>query len=720
MMATGSPTSAVGSRALARLSMLMMTVALGACGGGGGGGDAPAPGPAPAPPPVTVAPALSLKADAASVSAGDAAVGLHAALVGGTDPVLWTLSGPGTLSAAAGADITYIPPDADSLDADATATVTVGAGSAPTKSVDIAVAAVDRAGHHWTMARASARTFVDVAYANGAFVALTGSGFSHSADGLSWTDVPAYPPAAAAAWGDAGWVAVGTSGNVFTSADGAAWTNLPNAIPAALGSVVFGNHTYLAYGNQAAAVSTDGVHWTIVNELLSQVAFGNGQFMALRQTPATFGSDVHPYVSTDGVHWQPATDLPGLYGLVFSDGQFVATTGSWYETTSDGSTWVGVPMPLGFGIGRMRQAGDALFELEGFDMGVQLAGGGWQRAGTGNFLSMPAAVAASADRYVGVSWDGWITTSVDALHWSTQVEGSYGQLNAIDFVDGEFVAASTLGQVLRSADGVDWSKAAMLSGTYTPLLYPEGMVHGGGTLVAVGSAGSMAGAGGASGMWLRSSDDGVTWARAATTPPAEGLFGLAYDGHRFVAVSASGGIYASPDGDAWGRLSTAPTASFYRGIAYGGGTYLVYGTGGLVGTSPDGVTWVPPDPAALAGPAATTTRVDAAMWDGTRFVVTGTWTFASFSPAGSFAAVSTDGRQWTVKTAPALANATALTRCGSEYVAVGNGMLASSVDGLNWNAHGSLPGATQLDAVACCNDRFVGVGYGSAIVTSTR
>jgi hypothetical protein len=674
-------------------------------------------------PPPTTTPSLTLRADATSVQAGAPSIGLHATLTGAQEAVTWTLAGPGRLSAASGADVTYVPPDADSLDSDGTATVTIAAGPVPPKSVAIAVSAVDRPGHHWTLVQRSVPVITSVAQGGGAFVATTIRGVARSTDGLSWTDIPLNISASALAWGDAGWVVIGGEGDVRASADGVAWTPVPQAIAIRPMGIVFGNHTYLAFSYHGVATSTDGVRWnTVSDQGLSQVAFGNGLFMGLCQTAQVLFHDVHPCTSVDGAHWRVVTDIPYLDGLAFANGQFVANRGSVTYVTDDGSAWIGNaadPVALG---GMLQAAGTALFEL-GPDMSVQFPGSAWQRVPPAGFLSRPRTVAANADRFVGVSWNGWITTSSDGTHWSTQVEGSYGDLQAATFVGGQFVAISTLGQVLRSADGLTWTKAAMLDAN-APLLYPVAIAQAGTTLVAVGSGASPGielNAGGANGLRLRSADGGATWAQASTSGPAESLSGVAYDGRRFVSVALSGALYASPDGDAWVRIGAAPAGKQYRGIAFGGGTYLAYGWN-AVATSTDGVTWTAIDPAvALAGPASMVPQINTLTWDGTRFVTVGSWNdpTTDSGPSG-FAAVSTDGQQWTTKANPPLAAAAAITRCGNELVAVGQALLASSTDGLTWNPHAQVDGATELKAVACGNDRFVGVGAADAIVTSIR
>jgi hypothetical protein len=718
MDSTKSPRLARGMTARARVALMMLTVAMSACGGGGGGSSPPPPPPPPPPAPApTPAPTLSVKADAASVQAGDQPVGLHAMLGAASTSVTWTLTGPGTLSATTGSDVQYTPPDAEGLDTSQAATITITTFNFPSQSVDIAVAAIDRPGHHWTLARPSGNQYTDVAVGKEGFVATAFSvGLTRSDDGLTWTDIPLYPRPAAVAWGDAGWVGVTNQGVAWFSADSITWTKSPDAIPYGISRVAYGNHTYLAYDTYSnSAVSTDGVHWTPAAKGTAAVAFGNGKFMALRQNPLVTSYNLLPATSTDGIDWQPATNVANLYNIAFANGQFDASAGSWLYVTGDGATWLGSDAAPAYRGLALRGVGNTLFELGPQDMGVQLPGAGWQRVSTGDFLSTPAAVAANADRFVGVSSSGWIETSPDALHWNTQVEGSYGDLRVVEVVDGQFVALSDLNHVLRSADGVNWTKATLLAGSNTTPLYPTAIAHADRTVVAGVAAGLFPSS---HASWIRSPDAGATWAAAATTGPAENVAGVVHDGFRFVSISASGKVFASPDGDAWGQIGTAPAPlSSYHGLVYGGGSYLAFADG-AVATSPDGVSWTPVDANAFGIPISHV-RTFAALWTGKQFVLMGN-DAQSVGYANLFSAVSADGRAWTRKDRGVYDTPTSLAMCGNEIVGIGNNFLASSTDGLNWYPHAPVTGATQLNAVACSGGRFVGVGWASAIVTSTR
>ncbi|KQW96374.1 hypothetical protein ASC94_05840 [Massilia sp. Root418] len=89
----------------AKLAGLAALLALGACGGGGG---TPA---APGPTPPATAETLAVSAPVWQTSAGGKSIGLAASTATGTVPA-WTLAAgsPGSLSAASGAAVTYVPP----------------------------------------------------------------------------------------------------------------------------------------------------------------------------------------------------------------------------------------------------------------------------------------------------------------------------------------------------------------------------------------------------------------------------------------------------------------------------------------------------------------------------------------------------------------------------------------------------------------------------------
>ncbi len=262
---------------------------------------------------------------------------------------------------------------------------------------------------------------------------------------------------------------------------------------------------------------------------------------------------------------------------------------------------------------------------------------------------------------------GWTRLTPDPVGGSLQKYAYSGTHHVITGQNG------TIG---RSADGVNW--------TYVQLPNAQDLFsiasNGAGVLVADGNTQ----------IW-RSTDHGATWRLAHTiwrgsAPDNEGaIFGMVYDGSRFVAVTAGGWIYTSADlgvtwkrgkriaslsssltvfgldyangmfvavgvttvsnqsrsaifmsadGANWSLVFTGATSTLYRTATFGAGTWVVAGQAGRVAYSTNnGATW-----AEIAPGAATDNFIGSSFVNGT-FVISGTrtgtspdgmtWTFAS-------------------------------------------------------------------------------------------
>ena len=127
------------------------------------------------------------------------------------------------------------------------------------------------------------------------------------------------------AYGNGKFVAVAGSGGAAYSNNGITWTPVTLPSSASWSSVTYGNGKFVAVaeGSDAAAYSTDGVTWTVVtlpsSASWSFVAYGNGKFVAV----AGGGSAAY---STDGITWTVVT-LPSSVSwcsVTYGDGKFVA------------------------------------------------------------------------------------------------------------------------------------------------------------------------------------------------------------------------------------------------------------------------------------------------------------------------------------------------------------------------------------------------------------
>ena len=163
----------------------------------------------------------------------------------------------------------------------------------------------------------------------------------------------------AVTYGKGRYVAVGDRGVVLTSTDRVNWVQrffpiedtLPDTTPGQLRAIIYANNQFVAVGrsyrSNVIITSADGANWVKRfssiqpnwDHLLTGIAYGNGQFVAVGENSAIV-------TSTDGVNW--VQRAPGVRGTIqrigYGDGKFVAVSwndfGSRFATSVDGVNWV--------------------------------------------------------------------------------------------------------------------------------------------------------------------------------------------------------------------------------------------------------------------------------------------------------------------------------------------------------------------------------------------
>lgn len=297
---------------------------------------------------------------------------------------------------------------------------------------------------------------------------------------------------------------------------------------------------------------------------------------------------------------------------------------------------------------------------------------------------------------------------------SIAVTDSLVALKIAGLVLPAFFASSRIGspnspELQRSVDGVNWT-----STNYSPA--PNKVVRNGardpatGTIILVGD----------DGLFLRSTDEGLTWSLLTPWAATADAGALWHGGGKWVAAYADGagatGIrYSTDDGLTWstfidpdsgtgtGHSGTAPAGFsdvIYDGM-YAGSQHIGVGYRGNIWTSPDAITW--------------TRRTPAAAYVGSFYGFRG----VTYAPAlGLYCAVgdpreiqtSPDGTTWTHRTADASVT-TFWDVCWSPtlglFCAVGNGSSGSakvqtSPDGITWTLQN--PGAVPNDLYCCTWD----------------
>ncbi len=700
----------------------VMSLLLAACGGGGGSSPQPS---------------VTIQASATSTTASGANVTLTASLANSTSAATptWSLSGPGSLSAASGTSTTYLPPDSevDANDVGVTAVVTVSvAGVSQTQSIHVDAKAF--AGHHWSLGSAPSASWDVVTYANGLFVAGGSDGvLATSADGTTWTR---HDTTGGEEWNSivyasaSGWLAYDDqNGTLLASTDGVTWA--PKALPAAatgdtFTSIGYGNGVIVLLGYSGGSVSsTDGATWTKSSVTGYSIAYGSGVFVVAQ-------SSGQMAWSADGVNWTAATQPASLlYAKVaFNNGRFVATNGTQLLVSTDGKTWTA--------------GGTAAYDLSnavGFESvnGTLYAPGFVTYASTDDTtwtpVTMPlqfvTSVAGSSTKVVAVSAYGGIAAGVDVAHLAVVKADSEGAVGSGIYASGHYLWTSGAG-LWSSTDGSAWSQTDFAPGSGLSFARGENDTSSGiakapdGTIVISGAFELANGLPTTNSTAFAWSTDGVSWTFAQPTGATgndSGAGVIVHDGTRFLSVSSTFGyVHASADGRTWSTLGkiTLPSGVGITGLAYGSGRYVLVGTKGYAATSTDAVTWTAATTVASPGATSSVLHMSGVVYAAGKFVAVG---------SDAVAATSTDGLTWASAATPAPAPANVDIPAGlngitvdasGEIVAVGNyGLIETSHDGVHWTVR-PTGRIEQLWGVAATSTGFMVGGQYGVVLLSTN
>lgn len=399
---TGSGASSDAAWLRLYAAVAAMPLILTACGGGGGGGSPTPPQSPPAPAPTPIASIAVTPSATATTAPGGAAITLNAVVTGSTDTPTWTLSGPGTLSAASGTVITYTPPTTQAFDAGTPVIVSANLSNGITQSVTLALA-TNVAGLSWTnVTAASVGTLQSVDYADSRYVAVSDSGATlTSGDGTTWTAGTALSSSVATDHFNA--QAVAHLGNTFVAAGSAS----PAPYTTSTGAI---------------ATSTDGLTWTTASTAAVTTPV-HGLIVSTKLIG--LGDSGHIYGSTDGHTWTSVaaiTGVPALRAGAYSGSRYIAVGDSGYIAASpDGIVWQASPV------------------IQVSNVGINLHGVVW-----------------TGSQFVAVGDNGTIAISPDGYSWTPQTSAITGALRSVAVsATGEIVAVGDAG-IETSTDGITW------------------------------------------------------------------------------------------------------------------------------------------------------------------------------------------------------------------------------------------------------------------------
>lgn len=690
------------SQALSRRDILGATaLLLAGCGGGGGGGDSPAPAPEPGPP----AASLTLETSATMLTAGGGAQRLRAVLSGASDTILWSLSGPGSLSETRGPETLYLPPRADEQRVAVEVRITASAADL-VREVGLEISAAPSApvavpGTEWATVSYPKYGVTDVQWLGGHFYAVTSlGGVMVSVDGIGWVARRTQPAGLTAiTLGDRGYVAVGRDA-ILHSPDGIAWTRVTWSGFRELHDVVAGNGVYVAIGPAELVTSRDGLVWEAIalptgTGFGAALAFGGGQFLVVRVDGVAF-------TSPDGTAWTrqslPASSSSAV-AVGYGNGRFVVVSDAAHLSSVDGRTWTRLP-GLGIKGDRIRFSGSR-FYLRGISPGPAATptlyssrdGEEWLAA----FFSPPgvqlAGMAENGGRQVAAHEGGPIQMRSEGGAFRSVMKGPSEKIGALIGESGGLLALPEQGSDYRSDRGRTWVPLATVNGSWT-----KAIAYGRGLYVRFMDVGANA---------LLTSTNARDWtprSLPSTFRPSQSAVVFA-DG-RFVSVGMLGEAFYSLDGLTW-LAARSPIRAEMTAVTHGAGRFVAVGFQSEALISADGSDWTIVQRLSA--------RLSGVCHGPAGFVAVG----GREGPVGSIW-FSPDGVLWTQQDVGPLNGLWAVTYGHGLYVAVGNlSEVWVSSDAVHWSRR-DTDVHSGLQCVLAFPGGFVAGGAGGTILLSNQ
>jgi Ig-like domain-containing protein len=505
---------------------------------------------------------------------------------------------------------------------------------------------------------------------SGTFVAI-GSTVQTSADGATWTTLPTNLTNALddIAYGNGLYVAVGGSG-YFTSPDLITWTLRHNPVPpnsyVYTSSVCWDGSKFVAVGHGFSSVSTDGITWTDTalptNVILVSVIFDGHKFVAAGLSSDPYGSTGYIYYSSNGVAWFLAAEISdsttldtGFRRVSVVNGKYVAV-GYHIATSPDGFNWTVQDADI-------RGTGGAMNAI-GYINGVYVVSSSFNEtytspdgaSWTSHIESMdlqPRCLLNTGSLLEALGFTGFYFSTSDGLAWTaTQGAPAANSLGNIAYGDGQFVMAGSNFNEFNSSDGLVWQRIIPEFGGQD-----SGQVaYGCGEFISPDTDHP-------GGIWT--SPDGFTWTMLTVPGATHAYSGAMFAGGKLFAVNQYE-VAVSSDGVHW--TDTVEPYSI-GSIAYGNGAFV--GVGNSTAVSTDGITWNP------SAPISGGYLYGVAFGNGTFVAVGGTFQISiSTSP---------DGLTWTSQTVPFdVTNLNGIEFLGGRFMArTLTGMIISR-DGIHW------------------------------------
>ncbi len=562
---------------------------------------------------------------------------------------------------------------------------------------------------------AESNNWQSVTYGNDQFVAVASSGTNRvmtSPDGITWATRTAVEANQwrSITYGNGIFVVVADSGTnrVMTSPDGITWTARSASSISSWYSVAYGNGQFVAVaynGTDRVMTSPDGITWTSrtasATNSWQSVTYGNGQFVAV----ASSGSNL-AMTSPDGIIWTGRSlGSSGWQAVTYGDGFFVAVGSNYKAISQDGISWQssvsgylfnsiiynnGFFFAVGYGVHTFSPT-----SIYSYTYTVNQADGSTYVDGNANI-----SLSTSTDLTGNTNTAPISSFRVDTTPPTTDITYSSNPadvgINTITANYSEPIS-STPTISINQPGSIDIINASMVTpvSVWTPVSVPlsswYSITYGNGLFVAVGGGINS----------VMTSSDGINWIIR------EGIIGknwssVTYGNGLFVAVGFSG-VMTSPDGITWISRFGVTLSS----VAFGNGLFVSINTSnGNIATSSDGITW--------------TYRIieSSSQWNSIAY---NNGLFAVVNNNGGVGGVRTspDGINWTLRDSPS-GNWRAINSGNGIFVAVGQGVVMTSLDGITWISRAGVSFGTW-QSITYGNGLFVVVGDGGTnrVITST-
>jgi len=532
----------------------------------------------------------------------------------------------------------------------------------------------------------------DMAFGNGRFVAVGGSGTESSSgsagpismvsvDGKQWRMTYDTPYKASSILFQSGRfiaVAAESSGSpIFLySLDGLTWTtgNIYKDV-GTIRALEYVNGLYFAVGSNGLIMSsTDGIDWVVAHLKdistfpLETIGFTNGRFLATGNSTKVLFSD------NNGTNWTEQTTLQVnedttttailLRDVYVNGDRFFGYSSAGRHSSSDGVTWT---LP-----GKLSLTDE----------------GGVQTTGLSTLSSNFGGSKYAGGLHVAYTGTGYFTTSRGGLEWVRR-QGDFGSASNDDtgadfgyksefhlaYGNNTYVIMSDddSDRVFSTDNGITWQRVAPLDG--------EGIRYINGNLlrgIAFGSS-------------LQISNNlGVTWSTiydATNSGSRSDIIDIAFGDNVYVAIchgtsAVDATFYTSADAHTWVEndgFDLVPNS-----IIYANGQFVAVGDVGLIRTSADGINWETRD-------SGTAQNLEEVIWGHAGFVAVG---------ANNVILTSPDAIDWTAQSAPYDDNFTAVGYRAGVYITTGKNQIFRSTDGISWTRQLLMASNTGFQAVA--------------------